>query len=87
MLKSVETKLGTPTMRSFLMALAADSFLKVDTSSWHYTANTVEEFRDRLVAILKKHHVRLSDLFQQLDDSGDFSLSLEEFQDAMWEVR
>ena len=45
MLKSIESKLSVPEMRTFLMALAQDSFLKIDTSTWSFTATTPDEFK------------------------------------------
>ena len=86
MLKAMEEKLKDPNMRTFLMALAQDSALKVDTSAWSFDATTADEFRENLGKLLAQHRVRLADLFQQLDDDGSFSLNLEEFKDAMWEI-
>ena len=86
LLKKVEERTILPAMRSFLMALASDSMIKVDTSKWSFGGATPQEARSGLAALLKKHSVRLSNLFQQLDDDGSFSLTLAELKDAFWEL-
>ena len=58
---------------AFLLALASDSMLKVDTSSWCFSGASADEARAELKALLKQRNVRLSDIFQQLDDDGSFS--------------
>lgn len=86
LLKEIETKTSQPAMRQFLIALAADSMLTVDTSAWSFDGTTPEEARLNLASLLKQHGVRLTDVFQQLDDDGSFSLSLEEMRGAFWEL-
>ena len=86
LLKKVEERTILPAMRSFLMALASDSMIKVDTSRWSFGGATPQEARSGLATLLKKHSVRLSNLFQQLDDDGSFSLTLAELKDAFWEL-
>ena len=72
-----------PSMRSLLLALASDAPpLKHDTSGWSFAGETAEEARVALSALLQLHHVRLSDLFQQLDGDGSLSLSVAELRDA-----
>jgi Ca2+-binding EF-hand superfamily protein len=82
MLKRVETKSSLPELRAFLAALASDTRKNIDTSQWAFGGATPEEARDGLAALLMAHHVRLSDLFQQWDDDGSFSLTLEELKDC-----
>jgi len=86
LLKEVEIKTASPKMRRFLIALAADSMLTVDTSAWSFHGDTLEEARQNLASLLKQHGVRLSDVLQKLDDGGSFSLSLEEMRGAFWEL-
>ena len=86
LLKEIEIKTSQPAMRQFLIALAADSMLTVDTSAWSFDGDTPEQARVNLAGLLKQHGVRLSDVFQQLDDDGSFSLSLEEMRAAFWEL-
>jgi len=86
LLKRVEERTNQPSMRAFLLALASDSMLKVDTSSWSFTGETAQQVRDGLCGLLKQHKVRLSDLFQKLDDDGSFSLSLDELKEAFWQL-
>jgi len=86
LLKKIEQRTSLPAMRSFLMALSLDSMMKVDTSKWRFGGETAKDVRAELAALLKTHSVRLSDLFQQLDDDGSFSLTLEELRDAFWEL-
>ena len=86
LLQTIEQKVKAPEMRRFLKALATDTFIQIDTSTWQFGGETVEQAREGLVALLRKHRVKLADLFQQLDDDGSFSLKLEEFLEAMWEL-
>lgn len=86
LLKQMEDRTSLPAMRAFLLALASDSMLKVDTSSWSFTGESAAQVREALCTLLQRHKVRLSSIFQQLDDDGSFSLSYEEFKDAFWEL-
>ena len=86
LLKQIEEKTSLPAMRQFLMALATDAMLTVDTSTWAFDGSTPEEARRGLADLLKRHNVRLSDLFQRFDDDGSFSLTLDELTSAFWEL-
>lgn len=86
LLKHVEERTALPAMRSYLLALASDTMLKVDTSSWSFGGESAEKARIGLLTLLRTHSVRLSDLFQHLDDDGSFSLTLAELKDAFWEL-
>lgn len=65
LLNSVNETLVTPEMRSFLFALSHDHFLKVDTRDWSFTGTDPDSARDALQVMLKKHKVRMGDLFAQ----------------------
>ena len=86
LLKTVEARTSMPAMQSFLSALARDSRLSVDTSKWTFGGDTPEEARQGLVALLRESRVRLSDLFQHLDDDGSFTLTIDELHGAFDEL-
>ena len=75
--------------KSFLMAMAWDSTEdtnRIDTSGWSFTASDAGGIRAELIALGRRHGVRLTDLFEQLDASDDHILSHDEFCDNMLQI-
>ena len=66
-------------IKAFLRAMAWDQTTdvsKLDTSGWSFTAKTADGVRHALVGILKKHRVKLSQIFDHIDTTDDNVRSL-----------
>jgi Ca2+-binding EF-hand superfamily protein len=73
-------------MRTFLTAMAWNSTVdhnEVDTSSWHFSASDANGVRTALRELLHTHGVRLSSIFEAIDDNDDNVVSRGEFVRAL----
>ena len=74
-------------MKFFLGALAENGEKKpLDSSGWEWTAEDADEVRETLIKIIQEHSIRLSDVFQAMDEDESFSLSYFEIDAAMREM-
>lgn len=82
MLEGINKKSHTSAIRSFLLALAADSRIVVDTSDFYFEGDDTESARVNLAAMLERKGVRLTDVFSQLDGDGSGQLTMDEFKEV-----
>lgn len=86
LLKFADMRMSQPSMRAFVTALAADGMLKVDSTGWIFGGKDAKRVREELCRLLHIHRVKLSKLFEKMDDDSSFFLTPKEFTKAFNEL-
>ena len=76
------------TMREFLLAMGWDSTSdaessNIDTTGWSFGGTDVESVRLSLRELFKRHGIKISQLFEKLDENDDNLLSKAEFTEGL----